>query len=286
VVVRSHRETVPVRTRGHDPLRSVPPRVLPVALIAMASAGVVLLARGGEAFWVCLPAVLLGASASRTRLGAGLSALTVVGLTAAAATYRHPLPSLSLALLVPAASVAVLVAMRERLEHEREALRDFALTDPLTGIANRRSLLSQIDYEVARHTRAGLSFSLLMLDLDGFKGLNDRYGHAAGDDLLHDVAAAMRDAIRAQDTVARIGGDEFCVLAPETDHAGAGQLVSRVEHAVGQVTVGVKALQASSGFAVFPDDGLSAAALMKAADGRLLGAKRERRHDRADRRAA
>jgi diguanylate cyclase (GGDEF)-like protein len=267
-------------------LRSAAPRVLPVALIAMASAGVVLLARGGEAFWVCLPAGLLAAASSRTRLGSALGALTVVGLTAAAATYLHPLPSLALALLVPAASVAVLVAMRERLEHERDALRDFALSDPLTGIANRRSLLAQIDYEVARHTRASLSFSLLMLDLDGFKGLNDRYGHAAGDDLLRDVASAMRDAIRAQDTVARIGGDEFCVLAPETDLSGTGQLVARVEQAVGNVTVGVKALHASSGVAVFPDDGVSPAALMQAADQRLLSAKRERYHDRAHRRAA
>jgi diguanylate cyclase (GGDEF)-like protein len=260
-----------------------------VVLVALASAGVVALARGGDAFWLCLPAALLAAASSRTRLGAALGALTVVGLTAAPAlvlTYLHPLPSLPLALLVPAASVAVLLAGRERLERERDALRDFALTDPLTGIANRRSLLAQIDYEIARHTRSSLSFSLLMLDLDGFKGLNDRYGHAAGDDLLRDVASAMRDAIRAQDTVARIGGDEFCVLAPETDQPGAGQLVSRVENAVSDVTVGVKALRASSGFAVFPDDGVSPAALMKAADQRLLGAKRERRHDRADRRAA
>jgi diguanylate cyclase (GGDEF)-like protein len=280
---------VPVRSRGSDPFATPGVGAPRVVLLALASAGAVVLAGGGGAFWLCLPAVLLAAASSRTRVGAAFAAAPVVGLTAAPAAlsmYLHPLPSLPLALIVPAASVAVLVRLRERLEGEREALRDFALTDPLTGIANRRSLLSQIDYEVARHTRAGLNFSLLMLDLDGFKGLNDRYGHAAGDDLLHDVAAAMRDAIRAQDTVARIGGDEFCVLAPETDLSGAGQLVTRIERAVGQVTVGVSALKASSGFAVFPDDGVSAAALMKAADQRLLGAKRERRHDRAARRAA
>ena len=285
-VVRHPRETMPVRTRGHDPSRSVAPVVV---LVALPCAGVVVLARGGDAFWLCLPAALLAAASSRTRLGSALGALTVVGLTAAPAvfsTYLHPLPSLSLALLVPAASVAVLIAVRERLERERDALRDFALSDPLTGIANRRSLLAQIDYEIARHTRANLSFSLLMLDLDGFKGLNDRYGHAAGDDLLRDVASAMRDAIRAQDTVARIGGDEFCVLAPETDFSGTEQLEARVEQAVGDVTVGVKALHASSGVAVFPDDGISPEALMQAADQRLLSAKRERHHDRAHRRAA
>jgi diguanylate cyclase (GGDEF)-like protein len=182
--------------------------------------------------------------------------------------------------------VAVLVAVRERLERERDALRRFALSDPLTGIANRRFLLERIDYEVARHTRGHSTFALLMLDLDGFKNLNDRFGHPAGDDLLRDVAAAMERSLRGQDTVARIGGDEFCVLAPETDLPGTRRLRARIESAVGEVTMGVDALRASSGVALFPDDGVSPNALLHAADQRLLSAKRERQRRRTRSRAA
>jgi len=140
----------------------------------------------------------------------------------------------------------------QRLERDRDALRRFALTDALTGIANRRSLLARIEYEIARYSRAQHSFAVLMLDLDGFKRLNDRFGHAAGDDLLRDVADAIKGSLRGQDTLARLGGDEFCVLAPETDRAGTGQLAARIARAVGEVTAGVATLRASSGVAPFP----------------------------------
>lgn len=262
---------------------------LGVVLAGVASAGAVVAAGGGEAFWLCLPVVLLAAAASRTRFGAVVCAATVVCAAAVpgvVSIHVRPTPSLPLALLVPAASVAVLVAVRERLERERDALRRFALRDSLTGIANRRSLLERIDYEVARHTRGRGSFALLMLDLDGFKNVNDRFGHAAGDDLLRDVAAAMERSLRDQDTVARIGGDEFCVLAPETDLAGTRRLRARIESAVGDVTTGVDALHASSGVALFPDDGVSPNALLQAADQRLLNAKRERQSRRPRSRAA
>jgi len=260
-----------------------------VLLVSLATAGVVVLAGGGDSFWLCLPAALLASASFRTRLGAALCAAIVVAFAVAPAVvliHLRPLPSLPLVLAVPAASVAVLVAVRERLERERDALRRFALSDPLTGIANRRSLLARIEYEVARHTRARASFALLMLDLDGFKALNDRLGHAAGDDLLRDVAVAVKRSIRGQDTVARIGGDEFCVLAPETDLPGTGRLVARIERAVTEVAAGVEALHVSSGVAVFPDDGVSTALLLDAADRRLLSAKRGRGHGRVRRRAA
>src|SRR4029077_19829183 len=150
----------------------------------------------------------------------------------------HPLPSAALIVLVPAASVAVLLAVRDRLESERDALRASPSSDPLTGVATRRSLLERIDYEISRHARSRRTFALLMLDLDGFKLLNDRFGHPAGDDLLREVAAALARAIRDQDIVAGVGGDEFCVLAPETDAAGAQHLVARVEASVARVVAG------------------------------------------------
>jgi diguanylate cyclase (GGDEF)-like protein len=181
----------------------------------------------------------------------------------------------------------VLRGIQERLEREREQLRSTAHTDPLTGAENRRSLIQRIEYEIARHTRNGGSFTLVMLDVDGFKPLNDRFGHAAGDELLCDLVNALQRSVRAQDTVARIGGDEFCVLAPETGRAGTRALVRRIDGALGSVTAGTLSLRAGVGVAVFPEDADSAHALLNAADQRLIAAKRAARRDRvAARRAA
>jgi diguanylate cyclase (GGDEF)-like protein len=258
-----------------------------VTVIGLLTAGVVFLVGGGELAWLCLPASLLAASQCRSRQGAAVGTMTVLGLTAAASALTHNAgrPSAALMLLVGALCAAVLRVGGERLVREREQLREFALSDPVTGIANRRSLLLRADYEIARHARSQGSFALVMLDLDGFKQLNDRFGHAAGDDLLRDVAVALTHAMRAQDTVARFGGDEFCVLAPETDEGGSERLAAKVTRAVRDVSAGLDAVAGSVGVAIFPTDGRSAAGLMQAADERLLEAKR-RRPGHARRRAA
>jgi diguanylate cyclase (GGDEF)-like protein len=259
-----------------------------VGLIAAVTAVVVALTGGGEAFWLSLPAALLACSLCRTRTEAFVSTAVVVGaaavpLTGWLAVGRVPSPLLTL--LVVAASVGILMGVRERLEREHEALRNVALTDPLTGIPNRRLLLSRAEYEIARHRRARRRFAVVMLDLDGFKPLNDRFGHAAGDELLCDVATALTRAMRAQDTVARLGGDEFCVLAPETDGPHTLPLARRISETVAEATAGVETLSASVGVAIFPEDGVSATALLHAADERLLSAKRSR-GGRVSRRAA
>jgi diguanylate cyclase (GGDEF)-like protein len=257
-------------------------------VIAGVTAAAVALAGGGDAFWACVPAALLAAGGTRGQVAGAVGAGAVIGAALAAelavtptATHGVPRPPVALLVLVPAASVAILLAVRERLARERDSLRISALSDPLTGVANRRSLLARIDYEIARHGRSRRSFALLMLDLDGFKLLNDRFGHPAGDDLLREVAAALARSIRDQDTVARVGGDEFCVLAPETDAAGAQRLVARVEASVARVVAGVDVLGASAGAAVFPHDGTTADGLFHAADQRLLGTKSRRGRRRA-----
>jgi len=239
-----------------------------------ATAAMVALAKGGDAFWICIPSALLLSAWSRTIKGVALSSAAAVAAAAIPAVASHTTPSAPLAIFIPAASVGILLVVRERVERERNALRQTALTDPLTGLANRRSLLSRIDYEIARHTRSRSTFALIMLDLDGFKQLNDRFGHPTGDDLLRDVASALRHAVRDQDTVARIGGDEFCVLAPETDEPGTDRLASRITSAVGRVTVGVDSLGVSAGAAAFPEDGTKLEAILAAADDRLYDAKR------------
>jgi diguanylate cyclase (GGDEF)-like protein len=248
----------------------------------------VALAGGGDAFWLCVPLALLVAGVARNaRAGAAGSALVVLaGCVPAFASKRlGPLPSPFLAAAVIGGSVVVMAAVRRRIEGERSAMRRWALTDPLTGAVNRRGLAERIDYEVSRHARQKHRFVVVMIDLDGFKLVNDRFGHPAGDELLRDVAASLREAVRDQDTVARLGGDEFCVLGPETDRAGGEHLADRVRDAVRRVTTGLDTLSASVGVAVYPDDGVSARDVLDTADAAQISAKRASTGGRA-RRAA
>jgi diguanylate cyclase (GGDEF)-like protein len=177
-------------------------------------------------------------------------------------------------LAVVASSVGVLQRVRTRLERERDSMRRSALRDPLTGAWNRRGLDERIAYEIARHSRECRRFAVFAIDLDGFKRVNDRFGHAAGDELLRDVAVALTEAVRRQDTVARLGGDEFCVLAPETEHAGAQHLAGKLEAAIARVAVGVDALSGSVGVAIYPEDGREAPTVLEAADAAQIAAKR------------
>jgi diguanylate cyclase (GGDEF)-like protein len=260
-----------------------------VVLVAAAGALAVAAAGGGDAFWLSVPLALLVAGPAESRR-AGFGAAGVVALAACAPALLSPrlgpLPGAPLVLVVLGGSVAVLGAVRARLEGERSAMRRWALTDPLTGAANRRGLAERIEYEVSRHARQKHRFAVVMIDLDGFKGVNDRFGHPAGDELLRDVAASLREAVRDQDTVARLGGDEFCVLAPETDRAGGAHLSERVTAAVRRVTTGLDNLSASVGVAVYPDDGATAPAVLDAADAAQIAAKRARASGRRARRAA
>jgi diguanylate cyclase (GGDEF)-like protein len=279
----------PDRAARRASTRAARRALLQAVAIAGVTAAAVAIAGGGDAFWACVPAALLAAGGTRGRVAGAVVASLVVAAAIAAELAASPdanQPPTGLLVLVPAASVVILLAVRERLERERDGLRASALSDPLTGVANRRSLLARIDYEIARHGRSRRSFAVLMLDLDGFKLLNDRFGHPAGDDLLREVAAALARAIRDQDTVARVGGDEFCVLAPETDAAGAQRLIARVEASVARVVAGVDALAASAGAAIFPHDSTTPDGLLEAADQRLLGAKRQTGTGGRGRRAA
>jgi diguanylate cyclase (GGDEF)-like protein len=264
------------------------PLLARVGLLCVVAAALVAAAGGGEAFWLCVPlALVVAGPAEDVRLGAlGASLIALAACAPALASKAFgPLPHPALAVAVVGGSVAVVAAVRKRLAGERAAMRRWALTDPLTGAVNRRGLAERIDYEVARHARQRHRFAVVMIDLDGFKLVNDRFGHPAGDELLRDVAASLREAVRDQDTVARLGGDEFCLLAPETDRAGGEHLAERARTAVRRVTTGLESLSASVGVAVYPDDGSSVSAVLDAADAAQINAKRASPSRRA-RRAA
>jgi diguanylate cyclase (GGDEF)-like protein len=165
--------------------------------------------------------------------------------------------------------------------HERLEL---ALTDPLTRLGNRRKLAADLIARINTTSYAN-PLALMVFDLDGFKAYNDTFGRSAGDALLSRLGKNLGHALEGRGTAYRMGGDEFCVLAPETDLAGTQQLAERVLAAVATVTAGIEALGASAGIAAFPGDGTQAMFLLEAADQRLLESKRSRSRGRR-RRAA
>jgi diguanylate cyclase (GGDEF)-like protein len=178
------------------------------------------------------------------------------------------------------AGVAGLAAVR-RIEARHQGLRLLSQQDALTGLGNRRLLRDRLNYEIARHRRHSRRFSVLVLDLDGFKGVNDRFGHAAGDEILREIAKALQKAVRDQDTVTRLGGDEFCVLAPEIGWEDADRLATRLEQAVARSVGGLDMLGVSIGFSVFPDEGWTPEHLLARADEAGIQAKRRQQNLRA-----
>ncbi len=208
--------------------------------------------------------------------------LAVIGACLAVPLFYTPVPASVQAgplLLEAFALVTVttsMVVIRERMEAGQDALRALAQSDPLTGVGNYRRLYGRMSYEIARHRRSGQSLALLVMDLDGFKAVNDELGHPAGDRLLKAVADALTTTVREQDTVVRQGGDELAVLAPETGDASAGALVARIEQALSRIDAGGMAVAASVGWALYPDDAEERMALMEVADARQRAVKRDR----------
>jgi diguanylate cyclase (GGDEF)-like protein len=119
------------------------------------------------------------------------------------------------------------------LKRAREVLEQLAITDGLTKIHNHRFFQDQLAREIKRSERTGEPLSLVLVDIDDFKALNDRYGHAVGDSVLEALAGLLVEQTRDQDLVARYGGEEFAILAPATDHAGALALAEKIHVAVG-----------------------------------------------------
>jgi len=122
----------------------------------------------------------------------------------------------------------LLATLKDLLEHERKLAR----TDPLTSVHNRRAFWSAAAREVARGNRHGTAFSLAYIDVDGFKSVNDSFGHQAGDDLLRRIALALQKELRELDMVARLGGDEFALLLPGANEAAASRVIQRLQKAL------------------------------------------------------
>ena len=152
-----------------------------------------------------------------------------------------------------------------------------AVTDELTGLANRRSFRESLDTELLRAERFGNGLALIVADLDDFKDVNDRFGHQAGDEVLRAFAEVLSGRIRGIDQAARLGGEEFAILLPETDAVGAEALAENLRVAIAELAVVVGEhevhITSSFGVAAFPESH-SADELMTAADLALYSAKR------------
>lgn len=160
-----------------------------------------------------------------------------------------------------------------------EETRRLAVTDPLTGLHNRRHFTRQLEENVRRSERYGERLALVLLDMDYFKNVNDRYGHHVGDRALQLLAGALRDTVRESDQTARIGGEEFALVLLRCDRELAMSIAGRVRErirglAVEELPEVDMELSASVGVAFFPDDGGDPKALMRAADEALYRAKR------------
>jgi diguanylate cyclase (GGDEF)-like protein len=166
-------------------------------------------------------------------------------------------------------ALAALVAERRQVE---DRLRQLAVSDPLTGLANHRQLIYAVDAEIKRSHRTQRAFALVLLDLDGLKVINDRYGHLVGSLAVCRVAEALFGSCRGVDTAARFGGDEFALVLPETDAEAAWRVARRVAQRVAQDGE-QPALSVSLGVAVYPQDGATADALLAAADRSLYESK-------------
>lgn len=163
------------------------------------------------------------------------------------------------------------------LMQKESKARYYAYHDDLTGLPNRRLLRDRLTQAVAQAARQHKQVVVLLLDLDGFKSLNDRLGHSAGDQLLEQVAKRLTECVRVADTVCRYGGDEFVIMLPEFDDGDTATAVAQkiranlgVPYTIDDEVISVKA---SIGVAVYPGDGRTYQALIKEADAAMYRSK-------------
>ena len=230
---------------------------------------------GGAALWASgAGPTLLATLASAAYVGAIFIAGPLPLAPSAVAQVAFNLVALSLITYIGS------VVGREQRTARDEALR-LSRFDLLTGLYSRAFFVASLDQEIRRAARTGRPFSLLLIDLDGLKPANDRYGHESGDRLLRAVAEVLHGDVRATDVAARYGGDEFVLLLPETEGAGASLVGDKVRLDIGRISLshngGVIRTSASIGLVTYPHDGRTAAELMRKADLAMYEAKRRGR---------
>lgn len=177
------------------------------------------------------------------------------------------------------ADQAALAIMNAQLH---QAVANQAMSDTLTGLPNRRALDARLENDVQRAARYQQTFAVLMLDLDGFKAVNDTYGHSVGDQVLREYAQFLAKSQRSSDFLARYGGDELIMILPETDHERARQVAKHVSERMTGFEISLpdgskRNLNVTGGIAMYPTHAETASGLLRAADEALYRAKRQAR---------
>jgi diguanylate cyclase (GGDEF)-like protein len=198
-----------------------------------------------------------------------LGAALLLGAFSDAAALRFIL--IEVVCLIAVALGAAFLASRVRQSYDD--LWRLSRRDELTGVGNYRALHERLDEEISRHWRRKREFALILIDLDGFKLVNEEFGHLEGDRVLAEIGESLTAEVRGEDSVFRQGGDEFSVLAPETNSEEAEDVASRLRMRVRACGKGRIPISAGTGFAIYPGDGDTADALLRVADRDLLGAK-------------
>lgn len=267
-------------------------------VIAVVASGAALwiafhLRRGHRRHWMRLTAAVVMGFAIVGMHYTGMAAARFPADSWCGAARDGGVPAQWLAVLVVVATVAIMgialiVSVLDRQMHLRtrhlaislaranEELVQAALHDPLTRLPNRVLLQDRIEQAIEKAKRKQESFAVMFLDLDGFKSVNDAYGHQAGDALLADVATRVRGLLRSQDTLSRLGGDEFVLVAPSSDPDDAAVVAQRLLDAVALPirTQGIDVqVTASIGIAMYPSDGTTERDLMAHADAAMYHTK-------------
>jgi len=206
----------------------------------------------------------------------------VTGLKLGADDYLAK-PYNPLELRARVASMLRIKSLQDKINAKRRQLEALSITDDLTGLYNHRALQQRLKDEFRRAQRYNDPLSILMIDIDRFKDVNDKYGHLFGDHVLAELAGVLKEAVRETDFVARYGGEEFVIILPQTHFAGCIPVAERVWRSVGERDYcdgKVKAkITVSVGVAFFPSKNVATVEqLLESADQALYQAKREGRN--------
>jgi diguanylate cyclase (GGDEF)-like protein len=275
-------DVLPIKTLG--PARFV---LEGSAAITFVTLLVMLTGQQASPFFFAYPLIVGGAALVVTpRVTVVLAAIATVGYLAAVLSGPEGFPpqpqqaaemGVNLIALVMLAYVATVIAREQR--RARDAAIRLSAIDSLTGLFNRAFFFSAVDREIQRSARSGRGFCLLMMDLDGLKSVNDRFGHYMGDRVLRSVGHVIRTGVRRIDTAARYGGDEFVVLLPETDPTGAFVVAEKIRQGVAELSVEGTGNQVKTSLSIgavgYPDDGRTADELMISADRAMYDSKRQ-----------